>query len=967
MGTPRLAAVLYSVAALIGCMPSSATSFDGASITLRGAGSDAGRFVGADGVAISPVAAVLDHVTGRRPIVHSQPRVVDADADDSLSRRLQNAGQAEQVPASFTNIAYMLGLLPSGTQPTSGTVVAPTFDPRTSEACYAARSLNQGLCGSDFAHSAATVMGINLCRAAYTYNSVVAPTRISPQYLLSLFRTATANGTICGGGRVGDQVLQPFVSLKAAMASRVHRAMPILSCNATADAIELCSGGCSPYVEGACTLDDPDMASERAAIPDVAVTQCPLAFSVSQCGNNAQGWLDPDSFALTSAASTLGATYVSVGLAAGMDVGTTSTDYVQWGPTDVTLLKAFLVNYGAVTVAMSACLNWQSWMAGCTYPPYAVDRRAGICLYREAYPGSVFNSTYGTYTIPVNDTLPRLPYAGRSCPIDSSLVTVTLVGYTVIDGEEVWIARGNWGTGFGDGGDFYLSTRRAGNGAGLSGSVGLRYPESIVFYSDAKLPSAVAQGSYPATLPVAYDASAAAGVQGVGYQPSRDAPLSGGYFDAQTTEPDLTGMLVRAGFNAVSETQGGAALVLARTTGAVCRVIAGGYYCGMALDVLDLSSQRITRWGVGVVKKVTISDALVAVTGLGSTAGVTVVSVLPVGPVTDLSAAAILGQMAVDPDAAGHSLYTNAEKSGLVAGVAIVGVLLVLLLLVAGVYGWHRWREISQERKMAAQRKLAMRAVQGGYRDHPSDEDEEAAAAAAAAEAGGGKAGSPKKKGRAKNLHANVAAVASETDAATLLRVEQELLNGGGGVGCLPFAAGSKGKAGRKGGKAAAGAAAAAVAETELTPTSAPASSEAPANSDLLGLGGAAAAAAVDGAASSGATDGEIGAATDLDAGRKAAAAAAAAAGSAAAAAGAPAAGAAALPGSAFDDDEDDGEADAGAADGADGDAEGSGGAGTGGGLLLLTQPSLTQMRVVGKGTVVYSSKQGGGGSSRRV
>jgi len=958
MGSPRLAALLCSVAALIGCTPSSATPFDAASISLRGAGSEAGRFVGADGFAISPVAAVLDHVTGRRPIVHSQPRVADADVDDSLSRRLQNAGQAEQVPASFTNIAYMLGLLPSGTQPTSGTVVAPTFDPRASEACYAARSLNQGLCGSDFAHSAATVMGINLCRAAYTYNSVVAPTRVSPQYLLSLFRIATSNGTICGGGRVGDHVLQPFVSLKAAMASRVHRAMPILSCNTTADAIELCSGGCAPYVEGACTLDDPDMASERAAIPDVAVTQCPLAFSVSQCGNNAQGWLDPDSFALTSAASTLGATYVSVGLAAGMDVGTTSSDYVQWGPTDVTLLKAFLVNYGAVTVAMSACLNWQSWMAGCTYPPYAVDRRAGICLYREAYPGSVFNSTYGTYTIPVNDTLPRLPYAGRSCPIDSSLVTVTLVGYTVIRGEEVWIARGNWGTGFGDGGDFYLSTRRAGNGAGLSGSVGLRYPESIVFYTDAKLPSAVAQGSYPAMLPVAYDASAAAGVQGAGYQPSRDAPLSGGYFDAQTTEPDLTGMLVRAGFNAVSETQGGAALVLARTTGAVCRVIAGGYYCGMALDVLDLSSQRITRWGVGVVKKVTISDALAAVTGLGSTAGVTVVSVLPVGPVTDLSAAAILGQMAVDPDAAGHSLYTNAEKSGLVAGVAIVGALLVLLLLVATVYGWHRWREISQERKMAAQRKLAMRAVQGGYRDHPSDEDEEAAAAAAAVDGG-----SPKKKGRAKNLHANVAAVASETDAATLLRVEQELLNGG--VGCLPFPTGGKGKAGRKGGKGKA--AAGAEAETELTSAGALASSEAPASGDLLGLGAGGAATAVDGAASTGATDGEIGAATDLDAGRKAAAAAAAA--GSAAAAGAPAAGAAALPGSAFDDDEDDGEADADVAGGAGEDAAGSGGAGMGGGLLLLTQPSLTQMRVVGKGTVVYNSKQGGGGggSSRRV
>lgn len=885
------------------------------------------------------------------------------------------------VPPSFNTIAVELGLAPPGPS-TQTLTMPPTYDPRLGDACYnsAVTSVSHGLCGSSYAHAAALVLGINLCRASAAYSTGPSPLRVSPQYMLALARAATGNGTVCGGGRVGAHVLHPYVSLKWAMADRLRRALPMLSCNASADAAELCSGGCAPYVEASCTLEDPEEAVVRSeGIPDVAVTRCPTRFSMSQCDNSPSGWLDADSFALTQAASRLAATFVSVGQAAGMGLGAVSVGTVGWSPTDVVLMKAWLHEYGAATVVMSACLSWQSWMAGCAFAPAAVDSAAGLCLYREARPGSQFNSTYSAYTIPVNATMRSLPFNGRSCPLDSSLMTVSLLGWTVVAGQEAWIARANWGTAFGDSGDFYLRTSAAGTAApgSTAGGVALRFPESVAFFPSNVFPTAVPQGAYPADLPVTYNPyqppANPAGIRAAGFVPTEDAPFTGGFFDATTTEPALSGMLTRAAFNAIGETQGGAALVQARLNSVACRVIAGGYYCDVCLDVLDLGTGAITRWYAGVVKRMAVSDALAAVVGLGSTIGSTVVSLqVDPQPVTDLSPAQVLAS--IDAPPLGSTLYTDGEKRGIVAGLAVVGTLLGLLLIGLAVASYSRVKGMIQERRMDAQRRHAQEQVTASYRDHPSDEEEvEGAAGASAASAAGAPAtpsAGAKGKGRAKNLHANVAAVATEADAASLLAVEAELMEGG--FGCLPggkAAAGSKAKAAKakadaadkaaadkaaaKGKAAAAPAAAAAkpaaaAAAGAKPPAAAGAKAAAAATPAKAAAAPAAAGAATAATTASGTKAAKAAAAaagtmsdvlsddsssggapgTDLDGDRKAASPAAA--GSAATTAG---------PGSATADEADED------------------GSGLAGGVLLLANPSSTKMRSDKDGIIIYSSK----------
>lgn len=904
---------------------------------------------------------------------------------------LRGLQATSQVPPSFNTIAVELGLAPPGPS-TQTLTMPPTYDPRLGDACYneAVTSISHGLCGSSYAHAAALVLGINLCRASAAYSAGPAPLRVSPQYMLALARAATGNGTVCGGGRVGAHVLHPYVALKWAMADRLRRALPMLSCNASADAAELCNGGCAPYVEGSCTLEDPEQAVTRSeGIPDVAVTRCPTSFSMSQCDNSPSGWLDADSFALTQASSRLAASFVSVGQAAGMGLGAVSAGTVGWSPTDVVLMKAWLHEYGAATVVMSACLSWQSWMAGCAFAPAAVDSSAGLCLYREARPGSQFNSTYSAYTIPVNASMRSLPFNGRSCPLDSSLMTVTLLGWTSIAGQEAWIARANWGTAFGDAGDFYLRTSAAGTAApgSTSGGVALRFPESVAFFPSNTFPTAVPQGAYPVDLPVSYNPyqppANPAGIRAAGFVPTDDAPFTGGFFDATSTEPALTGMLTRAAFNAIGETQGGAALVQARLNSVACRVIAGGYYCDVSLDVLDLGTGAITRWYAGVVKRMAVSDALAAVVGLGSTIGSTVVSLqVDQQPVTDLSPAQVLAS--IDAPPLGSTLYTDGEKRGIIAGLAVVGTLLGLLLIGLGVASYGRVKGMIQERRMDAQRRHALEQATASYRDHPSDEEEVAgvgspAAAAGSAAASGAPSTGAKGKGRAKNLHANVAAVATEADAASLLAVEAELMNGG--FGCLPggkaVAAGSKAKAAKAkadaadkaaADKAAADKAAATAANGKAAAAPAAAAATKPAAAAAVAAkpaaGAKAAAAATPGKAAAAPASAAATAAAPAASGTKAAKAAAAAAGTMSdvlsndarggsapgtdldgdrkaaspAAAGSAAAAAAATAGAAADEADEDG-------------------TGLAGGVLLLANPSSTQIRADKDGIIIYSSK----------
>lgn len=317
-----------------------------------------------------------------------------------------------------------------------------TFDPRTtSPQCF--EILNQGQCGSCFVHSAASVMSTRMCllysgdgmQSSRAQNpldqvgfnqqsSAAVPSlglqQVSTQYIIdcmaggnAAYASSTyipdlsvANGGVCQQGGFPSDALM-FLALTTPAGNTLATSLITGTTVGTfwPTCTNGCTQGCRPYESGQCSVSVP------TATSGVLTNACPS----QTC---------PLTGALYCVSSTIAAPPAVTQTGFGWTVSTAPWPVNAFSGATVAEIQAEIQANGPVSTAIRYCSN------------------TGL-------------SDYGWNACVVNGAV--APYTEAETCATTFAHSVTLVGWTVLGTQTVWIVQNSWGTAWGVSGFFYLS------------------------------------------------------------------------------------------------------------------------------------------------------------------------------------------------------------------------------------------------------------------------------------------------------------------------------------------------------------------------------------------------------------------------------------------------------------------------------------------------------------------------------
>lgn len=307
---------------------------------------------------------------------------------------------------------------PSVTPTPSITPIPPTtntdWDPREDDTygvCYRGPVLDQGTCGSCYAHAAAHVLSISLCRSAIDAGYPPRYIQVSAQLLLAIQKSQgnASAATVCAGGAAQALLLTYALNVHPRLASTISPAA-LLTCKPDYNGVP-CAAGCNPYTAGPCPAPVGGVVNPAGATDDINCANMYLDENLCPSLGNA---LDADTQFLTKAAAawlpvpsfadpafpmpTTGLPYyfdqdVTPNIAWNDTRREGTRDYQDaWSAADIEVVKKYLRTRGPMSLSLSACIDWQATVSNTD------DKVNGLCGY---FPGVSTNDKVNTQFVGV--------------------------------------------------------------------------------------------------------------------------------------------------------------------------------------------------------------------------------------------------------------------------------------------------------------------------------------------------------------------------------------------------------------------------------------------------------------------------------------------------------------------------------------------------------------------------------------